>query len=100
MPADPRYGRIAGMSTPSAASIGQPQQPRIPNYFGMWDQQLSAYFWNPTLAMVATGQYDDMPPTPREGDFTPIEFESPSCGRQPRCEDPSSACPFYRMGVS
>jgi len=70
MPADPRYGRLS-----DASSNGQPG---ISNYFGMWDQQLSAYFWNPTLAMIARGTYKDMPATPREGDFVPWQFESPA----------------------
>lgn len=90
MPADPRYKRL------SEPTNGQPP---ISNYFGMWDQQLSAYFWNPTLAMIARGTYADMPATPREGDFVPWQFESPSCGRQPRCDNDQS-CPFYKTGVS
>jgi hypothetical protein len=94
MPADPSYKRLVETFKPPL--IGD----RIPNYFGMWDQQLSAYFWNPTLAMVATGRYDDMPKTERDSDMSPQEFESPSCGRLPRCQTPTADCPFYRAGVS
>ena len=93
MPADPAYKRLVETRDP-------PSGPRLPNYFGMWDQQLSAYFWNPTLAMIATGRYHDMPPTQLETDMSPHEFESPSCGRQPRCDTRTSDCPFYRAGVS
>jgi len=41
---------------------------KIPNYFGFWGQDLQAYFWNPSLAMLAARKQmhpnDDSDPPP------------------------------------
>lgn len=103
---DPLYTKLRNDATTASAS-GVTRT--IPNYFGMWDQQLSAYFWNPSLAMIATGRYSDMaayqssssPPMTQSEIQIPYPLDAVSCGRQPRCDTRGEAgCPFYRAGVS
>lgn len=75
---------------------------RIPNYFGMWDQQISANIWSPSLVETANRLRLDqtLPPQPPrdKGDIIPWQFSA--CGRSPRCRTEFEPGCAYVDGVS
>jgi hypothetical protein len=62
----PSIYNINKQPPPGVQGRSSKQEPRIPNYFGFWGQDLSAYFWNPSLAVLAARKQmgDDSPPPP------------------------------------
>jgi len=77
---------------------------KIPNYFGFWGQDLQAYFWNPSLAMLAARKQmhpnddSDPPPlmscpglySPPTNDHEGQQFRNPGTFICPKRSEPGS----------